>query len=58
MFLPRDLRSLQLKYILEARHYVILRNVERDWLVVTNSFKLIGYIRASCPNYGRNNTAV
>ena len=27
IFLPRDLKSLQLKYILEARCYAILRNV-------------------------------
>ena len=47
--LPRDLKSLQLKYILDARYYAIQRNVERDWLAVTNSFGLIWYIRASCP---------
>ena len=58
IFLPRDLKLLQLKYILEARYYAILRNVQRDCLVVTNSFRLIWYIRASCPNYRPNNTAV
>ena len=26
IFLPRDLKSLQLKYILETRYYAILRN--------------------------------
>ena len=27
IFLHRDLKSLQLKYILEARYYAILRNI-------------------------------
>ena len=27
IFLPRDLKSLQVKYTLEARYYAILRNV-------------------------------
>ena len=47
IFLPRDLKSLQLMYILEARYWAILRNVYRDYLVVTNSFRLISYIRAT-----------
>ena len=50
--IPRDLQSLQLKYILEARYYAILRNVQRNSLVVTNSFRLTLYTRASCTDYG------
>ena len=47
--LPRDSKSLQLKCILDARYYAIQRNVERNWLIVANSFGLIWYIRVSCP---------